>query len=29
LTSESFASKLIYFGVDKSVFQVARIGITW
>jgi hypothetical protein len=28
LTSESFASKLIYFGVDKSVFQVARIGIT-
>jgi hypothetical protein len=28
LTSESFASKLIYFGVDVSVFQVARIGIT-
>jgi hypothetical protein len=28
LTSESFASKLIYFGVDLSVFQVARIGIT-
>jgi hypothetical protein len=29
LTSEYFASKLIYFGVDVSVFQVARIGITW
>jgi hypothetical protein len=28
LTSEYFASKLIYFGVDVSVFQVARIGIT-
>jgi len=28
LTSECFASKLIYFGVDVSVFQVARIEIT-